>query len=766
MGYSSLNLNNGFHDPTFCREVLYNNFVAQFIPNPRANHVVVTPNGQNWGVYINVQQFNKTMLGTGFADTGGLRIKCANNPNGPGLRYNGANASGYSSAYEIKDPGGFADPWPPHIAVCNALTNAATATWTTTIDPTFAVDPSIWSVVMENMLTDDDSYINKGADFMTYRNPTDGRTFLLQTDANETFTQSTWAINRNFTQTQKPFLSRVLAVPEVRQRYMAHYRRARQHLNWDFFGPRAAALRSLIETAVQNDPKKLYSFASFQTNFTSAVSLGGQPPFGGTVPGLQQFVTERTAFLNTSTELNASGPTISAVSASDTSPDPSDAVTITATVAPNGSAVTRVDLWYRPRPTTTYQRLQMTSAGNNQYTAPLPISAVAGQRVAYYVAAIATNTFSSASFFPDRTEWTPLRINYTFGSAGGMRITEWMYSGPSGEFIEFTNMSNAPVDMTDWSMDDDHAVAGAFSLSGFGVVQPGESVIVTEAAPAAFRTAWGLPETAKVIGSLGAVGVGGNNLARGDEINLYNSAGELTDRLTYGDQVLPGTIRTQNVSGQTCRESVGQDSVSGWVRSVVNDQYASRASTAGEIGSPGAYAAPSCFPCANPGVGTSPLAQNPCPGTDASFSIIATGTGPLTYRWQSEATSGSGDFTDLVEGEVSGLGTIAGVGTATLTLSNALAGGATSVRCVVTNGCGEATSGVATLSVRSVIACCPANFNHDEALDPDDLADFIGCYFQETASPGTCPVANFDSVGEADPDDLADFIAAYFGGCA
>lgn len=173
LGYKSLNLNNGFRDPTFCREVVYNNFVAQFIPNPRANHVVVTLNGQNWGVYINVQQFDKTMLSATFPDTGGLRIKCANNPNGPGLRYVGTSPSSYAG-YEIKDDGGLADPLGALIAVCNSVTNEPLATWQN-IDTLFAIDPSVWSVVLENMLTDDDSYINKGADFMLYRNPTDGR---------------------------------------------------------------------------------------------------------------------------------------------------------------------------------------------------------------------------------------------------------------------------------------------------------------------------------------------------------------------------------------------------------------------------------------------------------------------------------------------------------------------------------------------------------------------------------------------------------------
>ncbi|HYF14092.1 MAG TPA: CotH kinase family protein [Phycisphaerales bacterium] len=597
MGYGSLNLNNGFHDPTFCREVLYNNYVAQFIPNPRANHVLVTLNGQNWGVYVNVQQFNKRMLSTHFADTGGLRIKCANNPNGPGLRYNGPLASGYSSAYEIKDDGGFADPWAPHILVCNTLSNGAITTWQTTIDPIVAVDPSIWSVVFENMLTDDDSYVNKGADFMTYRNPTDGRTFILQTDANETFTQTSWSITRNFTNTlSRPFLNRVLGVPELRQRYMAHYRTAKQDLSWaGYFEPRATALRNLIDAAVQADPKKLYSYTLFQQNFTTQVTLPFPGPAGGTVPGIQQFVTDRATFLNAQPELAANGPVIVSVTPSDSTPDPSQPVVVTAVVNANGSPVSRVDLYYRPSPTGTYQRVQMTGNGAGVYTVQLPVTATPGMRVPYYVGAASQNSFLSQSFHPPHTEWSPLTIKYNFGAVGGVRITEWMYSGLGGEFIEFTNISQDPVDMTGWSYDDDHAIAGAFDLSAFGVVQPGESVILAEAAASAFRSAWGLAPGVRIIGGLGSAGVGGNNLARNDEINLYDAADTLVDRLTYGDQSFPGTIRTQNFSGQATCANIGQDSVAGWVRSAVGDAFGSRASSAGDVGNPGAYL--SCSLC-------------------------------------------------------------------------------------------------------------------------------------------------------------------------
>ncbi len=56
---------------------------------------------------------------------------------------------------------------------------------------------------------------------------------------------------------------------------------------------------------------------------------------------------------------------------------------------------------------------------------------------------------------------------------------------------------------------------------------------------------------------------------------------------------------------------------------------------------------------------------------------------------------------------------------------------------------------------------CLADFNHDGTLNPDDIADYVACFF--AASP--CPEADFNHDAVTDPDDLADFIAAYFGGC-
>ncbi|GJQ28901.1 MAG: hypothetical protein HBSAPP03_07850 [Phycisphaerae bacterium] len=633
MGYDTLNLNNGFRDPTFCREVVYNNFVAQFIPNSMANHVVLTLNGANWGVYINVQQPDKSVLRQGFANADGLRIRCPNNPNGPGLRYNGATSAGYSGAYEIQNDGGLADPWAALIAVCNAVTNEPLTSWQN-IDLVFAIDPSIWSVALENLLTDDDSYVNKGADFFIYRDPLDGRTHLLQRDANETFTQSSWSPTLNFTAANKPVLSRVLAVAENRQRYFAHYRTARANLNWAYFEPIFTAHRTLIDAAVQADPKKLYSYTLFQQNFTQTVNMPYTGLAGGSIVGLQQFVNNRATFLNNNAEVSANGPSIAWVAPTDDTPSPSQQVWVRAAVSPNGSAISKVELFYRRNPGVVYQRVQMYdngtsgdgAAGDGVYGALLPIAATPGQRVAYYVAATAANTYGSLSFLPELSERGPNYIEYGLNETMGMRLTEWMYSGANGEFVEFTNMSHFPIDMAGWSFDDDHAVVGAFNLSAFGTVQPGESVVITENTGAVFRTAWNLPASVKVIGQLGATS--GNNLGRADQLHLYNAAGEMVDRLYFGDQTYPGTIRTQNASGQTCRENLGQNTVSTWTLSVVGDAFGSWASAGGDRGTPGMYANMSCNPA---GCDADVNCDGAVNGVDVEVQELAVGGDMLDY---------------------------------------------------------------------------------------------------------------------------------------
>lgn len=171
---------------------------------------------------------------------------------------------------------------------------------------------------------------------------------------------------------------------------------------------------------------------------------------------------------------------------------------------------------------------------------------------------------------------TPLAAS----AVGTMRITEWMYSGD--EFVEFTNVGDQAMSLVGWSYDDDSRTPGSVLLDAFGSVDPGESVILSEADAADFRTAWSLGSQVSVIG--------GNtvNLGRSDEINLFDSSGTLVDRLTYSDQSIGGP-RTQNQSANILPANLGANRADLALASISGDAFASVLSSSGYPGNPGVY---------------------------------------------------------------------------------------------------------------------------------------------------------------------------------
>lgn len=166
-----------------------------------------------------------------------------------------------------------------------------------------------------------------------------------------------------------------------------------------------------------------------------------------------------------------------------------------------------------------------------------------------------------------------------------IEITEWMYNGD--EFIELTNMGNTPIDMTGWSYDDDSRAPGTVSLSAFGSVAVGESVIIAENSAATFRNSWQLGANVKIIGD------NGTNLGRADEINIFDNTGTLVDRFAYGDNTVAfaGTIRTLNISGNpTSLAALAPSNVTTeWVLSAAGDPYGSYVSLDGFVANPGTF---------------------------------------------------------------------------------------------------------------------------------------------------------------------------------
>ena len=334
-GYKTLNLNNGIEDPTFCREVVYHNFIGRYTPTGRANHVLLVLNGESWGVYNNIQQYNKGMLRDYFANEDGPRWKCPNNPNGPGLSYKGSSKGSYDKDYELREDGGHPDPWQLLIDTCNVLTNEP-LTNLDVIDAAIAIDGALWEVACENLFMDEDSYISKGADFNVYWDPLHQQMHLHQHDGNESWGVSyfgwpngtLWELSPTYNKfdKNKPVLNRLLDVGKLRQRYFAHMRTMVEYdFRYAVLGPLLEEYKARLDPLVLADDKKIYTYQQFLDNFyqTVIIDVGGK---NVPAPGLQEFVEGRRAYLLAHDKIDKPAPVIPAVFHAPANPGPADPV--------------------------------------------------------------------------------------------------------------------------------------------------------------------------------------------------------------------------------------------------------------------------------------------------------------------------------------------------------------------------------------------------------------------------------------------------------
>jgi hypothetical protein len=84
-----------------------------------------------------------------------------------------------------------------------------------------------------------------------------------------------------------------------------------------------------------------------------------------------------------------------------------------------------------------------------------------------------------------------------------------------------------------------------------------------------------------------------------------------------------------------------------------------------------------------------PAAQNVCPGSNASFTVAASGQGTLTYQWQKNSVN------------VTNGGHYSGCTSATLSITGADSNDAASYRCAVTDSTGTTTSNSAALTLKA-----------------------------------------------------------------
>lgn len=339
-GYRTLNLLNSHEDPTFLRTILYFDIARQYLPAPKANFARLVINGESWGVYVSVQQFNKDFIKEWFGTTKGARWKVPGSPMGRGgLEYLGEDVAAYKKIYEIKSKD---EPkaWADLIKLCQVLNETPADKLEAALAPLLDVDGALKFLALENALINNDGYWVRASDYSIYQD-VGGKFHIIPHDANETFslpggpgfgggpggrTPPAFAANGNDTQTtnhfqsppsvssprgagveldplvglsdaSKPLRSKLLAVPVLRARYLAYVREiAEKWLDWENLGPMVQKYQALIAAEVAADTRKLDSTEAFFSGATNEVmkpeGFRGPPTIS-----LKSFAEQRRAFL-------------------------------------------------------------------------------------------------------------------------------------------------------------------------------------------------------------------------------------------------------------------------------------------------------------------------------------------------------------------------------------------------------------------------------------------------------------------------------------
>ncbi len=330
-GYKDIKLSNGFKDPSFVREVLAYNILRKYMAAPLSNYTQLHINGQLIGLYTNSEAITKSFVDKYFYSNTNSFFFMDNF--GGNLAFLGTDSTLYYQKYTIKSTYG----WNDLINLCNNLQNNLAG-----IENVLDIDRVIWMLAFNNVLVNLDSYIGQPTHNYYIYEDNNGRFNPIVWDVNEAFGNFTNSGSGNLNVSQEqtmspwlhlndiawPLINKLFTNPMYKRMYIAHAKTIvnENFTNNDYYST-AQNLQSIIDTAVQSDNNKFYTYQQFTDNITNNVTSGPQ-----TIVGISNLMNSRTSFLNSTTDFQQIAPTISNIQISDTLPFVNSSIYITAVI--------------------------------------------------------------------------------------------------------------------------------------------------------------------------------------------------------------------------------------------------------------------------------------------------------------------------------------------------------------------------------------------------------------------------------------------------
>jgi len=498
-GYTDIKLSNVAKDPSFLREVLSYQVLRQYMDAPLSNYANVYVNGDLIGLYTNSEAVSKKFVKRRFGSKSNTFVKC-NPPAGAGPQANdfpnlvhlGQDSSQYYDAYEIKSDHGWADL----IDLCDQLENNFD-----NIEQTLDIDRAIWMLAFNNALVNLDSYSGGFTqNYYLYKND-EGQFVSVVWDLNESFGRfsNSGAGNLNNTNSKInmdpflhendsdfPLIQKILSNDRYRKMYIAHMKTMlEENFQNGAYISEAESYRMLIDSDVQADDNKLFSYNNFLDNLDNDVSSGGGPggggggPGGGATPGIIPLMDGRSDYILGLSSFNHEAPEISEISFSTDSPIVDEDITVIATLDNANFAY----IGYRNNEFSSFTKVEMIENGSGQFEATMPVNDIFTQ---YYI--YSENSLAGI-FSPLRAEheFHTLLATSSNTATGDLVINEFMASNDEtvadqdeeyDDWIELYNNSDIEIDLTGYTLSDNIEEPAKWMFPDGTSIQAGNYLII------------------------------------------------------------------------------------------------------------------------------------------------------------------------------------------------------------------------------------------------------------------------------------------------
>lgn len=312
LGLKKLNLHNGDLQPAHLHEKLFLDFAGNYIAAMRAVHVRLYVNDAYYGLYLAVEQPDKTMMQSRFGadEDGNLWEGGENVP--ANLSYLGPDPAAYYSRYELKTNES-ANDYSALISMLDILNDTPAEELPAKLEPIMDIENVMSGMALNALFTNFESYLGTASEYYLYQRSSDNRFVHIHWDTNESFGSigdGTPRIQNVFTYEpftiptsqlgvlgeigrERPLLDKTWAVPEYKRLYLRLLARfLREGFDEDTFSARAHTLADRFREAYRDDPNTPYNMTQFEMALDNQVTH-----LGFTTYGIAQFVRERRAHL-------------------------------------------------------------------------------------------------------------------------------------------------------------------------------------------------------------------------------------------------------------------------------------------------------------------------------------------------------------------------------------------------------------------------------------------------------------------------------------